>query len=314
MIKRILVWMVILFLFFGSIILTIRVTKLENNLTTISDILQSDYDDTTTQLNERFNNEVILSTAIQDLERKVNKNNINENNKLNELAKNSSTVDDLIIKSLEEISNETDILRLLKTDVFVGSLWGVGGGTVIKKTNNNMYIITCAHVVAEIKKLNEQGFQMGATVGYYKNDDKYSITGIIAYGAEIIKYDEDMDLALLKTSAVDDDLLVAKLAKVEPEKGDIVYSIGTPLGFSRTISKGILSNKVDGLYISDGTITFGNSGGGLYNERGELIGVPQQVFGYEVPGGGVPESGLGFSIPLSDIKEFLKDTEVKDIL
>jgi serine protease Do len=129
--------------------------------------------------------------------------------------------------------------------------------------------------------------------------------GVVVYGAEIIKIDEENDLALLKTFMVDDELEVAKIATTEPQKGDIVYSVGSPLGILRTVSQGILSNKVEGFYLSDNTTTFGNSGGGLYNTNGELIGVPAQVMGYGSEELFAPESSLGMSINLPRIRLFL---------
>jgi S1-C subfamily serine protease len=83
----------------------------------------------------------------------------------------------------------------------------------------------------------------------------------------------------------------------------------------RTVSKGILANKIVGFYLTDSTTTFGNSGGGLYNKKGELIGIPSNVLGYA---GGldkegkvtfVPESSLGLSRDLPTIKAFLEGVE-----
>jgi S1-C subfamily serine protease len=200
-----------------------------------------------------------------------------------------------------------DTQALLNSDVFVRGIDGMGAGTVIKKTNDEMYILTCYHVISEIMELNKSGIDFGATIGYSKNDKTDTLAGYVVYGAKVIKADEEKDLALLKVYITDDHLVAVSLATEEPQKGDTVYSVGSPLGFLRTISKGILSNKQDGFYFSDNTITFGNSGGGLYNSKAELIGVPSNVHGYQVGNDYVPETSLGLSIPLSVIKEFLKD-------
>jgi S1-C subfamily serine protease len=215
-----------------------------------------------------------------------------------ELKKQLNTMQDLI--------KDVDIQYILNGNVIVSGLEGSGAGTIIKKTDTEMYILTCYHVVNDIIELNEIGVPIGVIIGYVKLDYNYNVVGKILYGAEVIKYDKEVDLALLKTNISDNELVEIKIAELEPEKGDILYSIGTPLGLPRTISKGILANYYENYYIFDGTTTFGNSGGGLYNIRGELVGVPAQVFVYAKE---IPESGLGMAINLKVIKEFLKNTK-----
>jgi S1-C subfamily serine protease len=251
---------------------------------------------------------------------------INTTNLLeNEIATLNDNYNQLIdndIRLLGQIQTnkieQPDLIRLLNSDVSVGTFFGEGAGTVIKRTENRMYILTCYHVVAEIDRLNKIGISIGVTVGYSKKDERNSIAGMTAYGAQIVKTDEEHDLALLKIFIVDENLTVVNLAEQEPQKGDTVYSIGSPLGIWRTISKGIISNKQDGYYISDNTTTYGNSGGGLYNSKGELIGVPSNVMGYSVAKKKpepisepkfVPESSLGLSIDLLTIKDFLEGVE-----
>lgn len=234
-----------------------------------------------------------LINKYEELEQKI----INHEEKLN--------LEPIIIKEID-----ADINILLNSSVSVTGIFSEGAGTVIKKTDNNMYILTCAHVVEEIIRENEKGNPLGASVGYTMIDDNGRLLGVVFYGASIIKYDETTDLALLKTFIVDDNLIAVNIASEEPQKGDVVYSVGSPLGLIRTVSKGILSNKEDGFYISDNTITFGNSGGGLYNIKNELIGVPARVLVYQIDDANiVPESGLGLSITLQIIKEFLEGVD-----
>jgi S1-C subfamily serine protease len=208
-----------------------------------------------------------------------------------------------------------DIEKVLRSSVFVKGLSGMGAGTIIKKTDKSMYILTCYHVVNDIITLNKLGMKMSASIGYSKSDEINKVAGLVIYGAEVIKYDIEHDIALLKTSIVDNELKVANIATSEPNKGDIVFSIGNPLGLLRTVSQGILANKVEGFFISENVTTFGNSGGGLYNINGELVGIPSQVMGYE---GGltkegnpafIPESSLGMSRDLLTIRLFLEGVE-----
>lgn len=270
---------------------------------------------------------ILICTVLSTLQLQIKINYLNK--RYNEITKNElelsrriqdgfrekSTEDRLIYYEIDGIKLELDKLiqkiiepdlkKLLNSNVFVSTPFGKGSGTVIKKTDKEMYILTCYHVIAENIIMNQSKIEI--SVGYSKTGKLNQINELIAYEAEVVKFDEENDLALLKTSTIDDNLKVALIAEKEPEKGDIVYSIGNPLITLRTISKGILANKEDGFYFSDNTITFGNSGGGLYNSRGELIGVPSQVMGYKVGEDFVPESGLGMSIDLLRIKTFLKD-------
>jgi S1-C subfamily serine protease len=272
----------------------------------LSDIVESDRQDNFDNNNQSIKNDLELTTQIQDLARNTNKfkNEIEKENFIDSLKLDSE------IKQIKNQIKEVDKQKIINGSVFVRGIEGLGSGTVIKKTEEAMYILTCHHVVEDVIEFNEKGYELGASIGYSKTDTLNKVAGIMAYGAEIIKYDEEKDLALLKVFFIDDELVEIKIAEEEPQKGDIVYSVGNPLGLLRTISKGILSNKIEGLYISDNTITFGNSGGGLYNNKGELIGVPSQVqiYGYteSMP---VPESSLGQSRDLQTIKDFLKGVE-----
>lgn len=292
---------IITFLFAGLFNVNVKINQL-------SEIVDSQYEEINYRYNNVIDNEIELLKQIQE---SLHKGEASESTLLAKIITLNTTINELK-------ANDIDVNKLLNSDVFVRSLFGEGAGTVIKKTDTNMYILTCHHVVAEIIELNESGFKIAATIGYSKNDKTDTIAGLIVYGAEVIKYDIENDLALLRTSIVDDELVAINLAKEEPKKGDIVYSVGNPLGLNRTISKGIISNKLEGFYFSDNTTTYGNSGGGLYNTKSELIGVPSNVLGYEVAkklgyekylqnekGNFVPETSLGLSINLFRIKEFL---------
>ena len=230
-----------------------------------------------------------------------------------QIDKDSSNLSEKIININNQIRG-VDYNKIIKGDVVVESLFGIGAGTVIKKTDKEMYILTCYHVVAEIIEANEAGMKINATIGYTLGEtgDIENLKSFISYSAEVIKSDEENDLALLKVNYSDPNLNEIKLSENEPQKGDVVYSVGSPLGLLRTVSKGILANKIEGFYLSENVTTFGNSGGGLYNKDGELIGVPSNVMGYK---GGldkdgkdtfIPESSLGLSRDLKTIKNFLE--------
>lgn len=211
---------------------------------------------------------------------------------------------------IQENIREVDYRKILNGSVVVTCLTSEGSGTVIKKVESGFYVLTCYHVVNGAAKLNEViGLNIGVSVGYPKYDKNNKIIGKVIYGAKIIKVDEPNDLALLKVEVIDTVLNEIKIANNYPKQGDNVYSVGNPLGLIRTVSKGILANYDNDYYVFDGTITFGNSGGGLYNKDGELIGVPTAVLMYGESIEAAPESGLGMAINLIMIKKFLKGIE-----
>ena len=117
----------------------------------------------------------------------------------------------------------------------------------------------------------------------------------------IFRKDEVNDLVLLmgtKQEVVQGPS--ALVAKKEPLLGETVYIIGAPLQHSKLITRGVLSfieqkdNKRR--YLTDAAVIFGNSGGGLFNQQGELLGVvterrrmpivvgPFVTFGSAIPG------------------------------
>src|SRR5207247_3952067 len=84
--------------------------------------------------------------------------------------------------------------------------------------------------------------------------------------------------------------------------GELVFSIGSPLGLERTVTEGIVSTKTrefqGSLYLqTTAQINPGNSGGPLFNMRGEVIGVTNMKLAFG--------EGVGFAIPVDAVKYFL---------
>lgn len=265
----------------------------------------------TCQINDRITALFAYTQCQVDLLKNIAKFQWEENTKI---MVDLETQNDKIKKIEEVLSNSPltleDVSHMVNGNVVVDGVMGIGAGTVIDKVGTSMYILTCYHVIDYVVQMNEKGIPIQVQIGYpIINQDKEG-KGMVSYLVTIVKQDPKNDLALLKTEIVDNTLEVIKLANKCPSIGDTVFSVGSPLGMIRTLSKGVISNFIEGFYISDNTCTFGNSGGGLYNRQGELIGVPAQVAGYgtTVEGNFAPESNLGFAINLKRIKEFLKDT------
>lgn len=147
--------------------------------------------------------------------------------------------------------------------------------------------------------------------------------------AQIIARDTRTDLALLKVET-ESPLPFLKWGKSESARvGDWVLVVGSPFGFGRSVSAGIISARardisrsqaslgeegimsgyVDDLIQTDAAINLGNSGGPMVNTKGEVIGVNVAIFS---PSGG--SVGIGFSVPSSvaerTIDQMMKNKKV----
>lgn len=124
------------------------------------------------------------------------------------------------------------------------------------------------------------------------------------FSAKILGIDEKTDVALIKIEAKD--LTPAQLGNSDTvEVGDWVLAVGSPFGFTNTATKGIVSalgrNFPDSTYTpfiqTDAAVNSGNSGGPLFNSKGEVIGINSRI--YSQVG---QFNGLGFAIPINFAK------------
>ena len=130
------------------------------------------------------------------------------------------------------------------------------------------------------------------------------------YDADVIAVDPQTDLALLKILANDVFPAIILGNSDLVEIGDIVFAVGSPFGFSRTVTMGIVSSNrrnlnIDGtkypdLIQTDAAINEGNDGGPLVNIRGEVIGINMA---YYRPNSRF--SGIGFAVPINDVRNFV---------
>lgn len=129
------------------------------------------------------------------------------------------------------------------------------------------------------------------------------------YEAKVIGSDSRTDVALIKIKP-DRTLSVAALGNSRDLKvGEWVAAFGNPFGHSHTMTKGIVSsinreiaeiNRIP-LIQTDASINPGNSGGPLVDTRGFVVGVNSAID----PRG----QGIGFAIPIDEIKKILPDLE-----
>jgi serine protease Do len=165
---------------------------------------------------------------------------------------------------------------------------GEGSGFVVSADG---YILTNAHVVADA------------------NDVTVRLTDRREYRAKVVGIDRRTDVAVLKIDAKD--LPVVRIGDAtELKPGEWVIAIGSPFGFDNSVTAGIVSATARSLGDPDTYTPFiqtdvavnpGNSGGPLFNLRGEVVGINSQI--YSRTGG---YQGVSFAIPI-DVAIGVKD-------
>ena len=166
---------------------------------------------------------------------------------------------------------------------------GAGSGVIISEDG---YILTCAHVVSGASNIIVQLY----------DDTEYTAT--------LVGGDSSADIAVLKVEAEgltpavlgDSDALVV---------GEDAIAVGNPLGtLGGTVTNGIVSalnrevtveNNQMTLIQTNASISPGNSGGGLFNGNGELIGIVNAKSSYS------EAEGLGFAIPINNAMGIAQD-------
>jgi serine protease Do len=126
--------------------------------------------------------------------------------------------------------------------------------------------------------------------------------------AKLVGADTDVDLALLKVSSPRPLTPVPWGNSDTADVGQWVVAIGNPFGLGGTVTAGIISARsrdigagsFDDFIQTDAAINKGNSGGPLFNLRGEVVGVNTAIISPGEAGGSV---GVGFSVPANFAKQ-----------
>jgi serine protease Do len=130
--------------------------------------------------------------------------------------------------------------------------------------------------------------------------------------ARILFEDEPADVALLRLERVPPSLSPAPLGDSDRvRKGEAVYVIGNPSGVEHSLSVGVVSGRHPARHVfggsveaeliqTDAAINAGNSGGPMFNSRGEVIAIAQSIL---TEGGG--SEGLGFGLAINAARKVL---------
>jgi serine protease Do len=156
---------------------------------------------------------------------------------------------------------------------------GQGSGFIISGDGT---ILTNAHVVKDASEVTVK------------------LTDRREFRAKVLGADPKTDVAVLKIEA--DNLPTVKLGNTRDLKpGEWVLAIGSPFGFENTVTAGVVSAKgrslPDDSFVpfiqTDVAVNPGNSGGPLFNSRGEVVAINSQI--YTRTGG---YQGVSFAIPI----------------
>ena len=155
----------------------------------------------------------------------------------------------------------------------------LGSGFIIKE---NGTVITNNHVIANA-------------------DDILVRVDTKEYKAKVIGADPYMDIAVLKMETTDKFKPVNFGDSDKARVGDWVVAIGNPFGLGGTVTSGIISarnrdinlTRYDDFIQTDASINQGNSGGPLFNLKGEVVGINTAI----IAPGQAGSIGIGFAIP-----------------
>ncbi|GJM16167.1 MAG: peptidase [Thermodesulfobacteriota bacterium] len=164
---------------------------------------------------------------------------------------------------------------------------GLGSGFIMTEDG---YVVTNNHVIDKADDIEV----------VLQNGNKYE--------AKVVGKDPKTDLAVLKFEP-DQDIQPVKFGDSDSDSlriGDWVIAIGNPFGLGYTVTAGIVSAKgrslglgaYDDFIQTDASLNPGNSGGPLFNLKGEVVGVNTAIV--------ARGQGIGFAIPI-DLAEFVID-------
>lgn len=235
----------------------------------------------------------------------------------------ASSIVDIFGDHRTTIPRYTDYDPTLKLDIVSGHGPELTAQEVYAKVNPATVLVVA-----------EQGESASVGTGVIMTADGYVITNahvisggetcwvVLAngmdYTAQLVGYDTDEDLAVLKLENAQD-LPVAEFGNSDlAVVGDRVYAIGNPLGIELrgTLTEGILSainrdveleGRILNVLQTTAALNNGNSGGPLINRYGQVIGINT----LKMSGTGAPDEatveGLGFALPISSASFVIND-------
>ena len=239
-------------------------------------------------------------------------------------------MENVINKKLEDLQNQLDIANAENAGVtVVDSLGNMSTGSVYAKNVRAVVLISCE--VSSPSYFGQASTSTSTGTGFIITENGYVVTNYHVvegasriyvetyenqeYPATMVGYDKTNDVAVLKVEA--EGLPYATFGSSdELAVGDQVVAIGNPLGdLTATLTVGYVSAKdrdvtTEGKTINmiqtDAAINSGNSGGPLFNMKGEVVGITTAKYSGESASGATIE-GIGFAIPIDDVTDMIDD-------
>jgi S1-C subfamily serine protease len=187
--------------------------------------------------------------------------------------------------------------RIVDSTVIVQS----SSGVVVYSDEEQSLVLTACHVV-KTELFNAKPIMVG-----YLVQDKYGLVlESDMFEADDVECDEDNDLAVLKIYP-ERRLTASPIARVDPKLGDDIWISANPNFNYHSLKKGIVSSTARyGYWELSGGIIFGSSGGGAFNQRGEVFGVAHTVDSYNSHYCPNDMAGECFRVMLSDFGFFVR--------
>jgi serine protease Do len=188
----------------------------------------------------------------------------------------------IVVGVVERVSGSIGSLRVMRRGR--GGRVPAGAGSAVALTPDG-FMLTSAHVVSGPGRTGRVAFVDGRELGF-----------------ETVGLDRLSDLAVLRANG--DALVPAELGDAERLRvGQLVVAIGNPHGFAGSVTAGVVSalgrslparsgrtfRYIDNMIQTDAALNPGNSGGGLVDSAGRLVGINTAVAGV----------GLGLAVPIN---------------
>jgi len=200
------------------------------------------------------------------------------------VAVTQSTTRPVGTSATAELALEAAVQRAAPSVVEVKTDVGQGSGVIVQPQG---LIVTNAHVVgsaSRVEVVNSSGASMSA---------------------EVVESDEFQDLAILRPAGnPGPGVEIVEDSVGPPNIGSSVFAIGSPFGLSNTVTAGVVSafrgERGRPLIQFDAPVNPGNSGGGLFDLQGRLVGIPTAI---RSPVNG--NVGIAFAVPSSRVRAIL---------